>query len=188
LLKKEYDITRSLRTVQRHIRDLVEDKKLVLVQSSGRELSYATLESKTSSSKLIISQHFLSRFWDELFNLRDILNSQNQDIHSRDIFDRLRSLVKMLPKTMKDQIMPSIDGFWKFSDAELAELQEQWNREIGPAQILTVNGIPFGEYEQARHDRGISIVENGYRKRLENLIDIVSTVLHRAIEEAEKNE
>jgi hypothetical protein len=176
MLRTEYGITRSVRTVQRLILGLVEAKKLMPLSSSGREQLYAIFESKRST----LSQYFLSKFWDELFKLRDILNSKDQSIYPRDIFDKLRSLVKMLPKNMKDQIMPSIETFWDIKDVELKELQEQWNTEVGPAPILF--------FEKERRELGYSIVNMAYRKKLENLIDIVSTALHEAIEGEENNE
>ncbi len=184
LLKTEFRIARGHRTAQRHIARLVKEGKLVLLPPSGREQMYSILKDKPQ----VVSDYFLGKFWDELFKIRDIIHdSKEQYIDSRGAFLRLRSLVKMLPKNLKDSITPSIEDFFNLDHNELAKLQEQWDREVGSGSILTVCGVPFGKTEQKRHDRAMNLINRAFRIKLETLIDRVSTVVHQELER-ESNE
>lgn len=101
---------------------------------------------------------------------------------------RARSLVRMLPKHLKDQIAPSIDKFYDFSDKELEELKRQWDTQIGSHPIFTVGGVPFGEFEQERHSRARGLIGRAYERRLEDIIEKVASVLHHALLELDKHE
>ena len=177
LLKDEYKVEKTIRTVQRHIAELVKMKKLIRNPSIKREQTY-TVNRKEPP---FVSDFFLSRFWDELFEIRKELHKPKDQFSSGwDAFYKLRSLVRMLPKNLKEKIMPSIENFEAFNDMEAKEIKKDLEREIGARPIL----MPF---EIDRRKRGETIIKTHVgrllEKKVEVLIDNVATVLHEALRE-----
>jgi len=177
LLKTEYKIEKTLRTIQRHIAELVKEEKLISNPSIRREQTYAVNRKNPSS----ISDFFLSKFWDELFKIRDELyahKSEDTLADSWDSFYRLRSLVRMLPEDIKEEIKPRIESFGLITDED----KEKVAKSIGTLPILTVGGLPFGKEEWNRFEKGKSIIGWIRKKRIEDIIGEVATMLHEALE------
>lgn len=182
LLERDYSIKCSYRTIQRDIAELVDEKKLVAVQSMKREQTYTLCEEEQS----LLSPLFLSKVWDELFEIREELpNQEDQLKQSWASFQRLRSLVQLLPADMKDKVKPFIENFGKKLDEEDIE---RIHVEIGPYPILTVNGVPFGEEEFKRKVRGLEIIGEALERKVEEIIGVVSSMLHAAVKESRKTQ
>lgn len=128
-----------------------------------------------------ISGFFLSKFWDELFRIRDELFAQKSEdpySDSWDSFHKLRSLVGLLPKEMKEKIKPRIESFGVLTNEDVEEVEKR----IGSQTILTVGGVPFPGREMGRFEKGKSIVGQIQKRRVEEIIGEVATLLHEALE------
>jgi hypothetical protein len=182
LLDKEYKQKRDIRTVQRHISILVREGKICPTNSTGRQQIYSLLKLEP----LTIAVSFISRVWDELFELRNKLHyPENQRARNLDVLYELRSLVQMFPHDMKDRIMPLIENFPVFGEEEKKKIIQEVQRNVGTAEILTVNGVPFGEEEIQRKAIAQEIIGQAHEKKLEEIIGAVSSMLHEALKEKE---
>lgn len=63
ILEQEYNIKRSLRTVQRHIQTLLDNGKVIPEKSLGREQKYSLQDD--TNKKTEISGYLIKRFWRE---------------------------------------------------------------------------------------------------------------------------
>jgi hypothetical protein len=177
LLESEFTIKVSLRTVQRYVSELVEEKKLAVLPSKRREQIYALYKEEPSS----ISDFFLSKYWDALFEIRkELHNPKDQFSQSWDSFHKLRSLIQLLPENIKDHAVAETANFGVLDKKELENIR----MEIGHQPILTVNGIPFGEDEYQRKVRAQELLGVALEKRVEEIIGRVSTLLHKELKES----
>ena len=115
-----------------------------------------------------ISDFFLGKFWDELFDVRDNLyieKSEDPLIDTFDSYRKLRSLVLILPKDMKQTILPQLEKFDEITDED-----KEVVRHIGPRPVMLLNGVPFGEEEYERRKKQFNILARIFRKRLEEIV------------------
>ena len=176
LLEKEFDIIRNIRTIQRKIRRLVNEKKLVSLPLKGREQSYEVYTNHPS----LLSSAFLSRIWDELFTIREETHYPKKQFEkSLESFRRLSSLIQLLPEEFKQRIKPKIDSFGELDKEEWDEI----GNTIGFKQILTIGGVAFGDDEMARKIRKQEMMGFFLEKRIEDIIGEISSYLHEVIKE-----
>jgi len=188
-LNKDHGIDKSKRQIQRLITELVKQKRVKPNSSVGRQQTYSILREKPSN----ISNFFLSKFWEELFEIRDKLFEQKTEdpltddplVDTFDLFRKLRSLVKMLPKEIKEKIDIKFESFIELTADDRKKVEEK----TGTLDILMVAGVPFGEEEWKRRQERKRILRGILKKRLEDIIGEVAMRLHEALrEEAFDNE
>lgn len=98
----------SHRTVQRDLTEL-HSQGLIETHAIGRDIVYS-LPSNTPSA----SSYFLDRFWTEFFNINMAFQ---KGYNSFDTFLKLRSLVTLLPKELREELEPEFDKSkyeWKY--------------------------------------------------------------------------
>ena len=174
LLQNKFGISRNVRTIQREIKKLVEERKIVALPLKGRQQTYELF----SNVSLSLSGTFLSRIWDEIFEIRAELHyPENQLDRDWESYFRLRSLIQLLPANFKERVSPKMDNF----TLARAEEVDKIKREIGPTPILTLGGVPFGEYEISRKKRKQEIVGTILEKRVEEIIGEIASYLHEVV-------
>lgn len=166
LLKEKYTVNRNLRTVQRYIKELVTEDKLIKIVSSGRSQSYE-IKTNNGASKKGLSEFFENKLWDELFQIKDVLNSNYRppfDDNWYKSYKRLVSLVKLLPIEIKQEIMPEIEKSGAITDKEKEAIKKRLEGESG---LLEVDDDSL-EYE----------IDHLLRQRLETVMDKIATLIH----------
>lgn len=178
LLEKDYLIKKDIRTIQRWLAKLAKERKIVRLPSTRREQTYTLFKEQPA----LISDLFVSRIWEELFELRSGLHKpDDQFAQDWEILRKLRSLVQMLPQNIKDEIVPSIDSFPNLNKDEEKELIEIIEGQIGRSPILTVGGYPFGEDEIRRKTIKQDIIGRFLEKKVEEIIGKITTALHEEL-------
>ncbi len=189
-LERDFKINKSRRQVQRMIKELVEENVIVPNATFGRSQTYSISRDVPSA----ISNLFLGRFWEELFEIREDLIKKREskdpltDDPLADFFDtfrKLRSLVKMLPKDVQVKIKIKMEKMIELTDNDKKMIEEG----VGTLPILLAGGVPYSEKEWERRQRRDLIISNILKERLEDIVGEVATLLHEKLrKEALKHE
>ena len=151
VFNKKYATRYNKKTIERDIVELRKDGKVVSNPTVGREQTYSA-----SRKPPPMSQFFINQFWKEL----DTIRHENVG-DSLIAFIELRSLIKTLPPTQKDKLIPNVQKV------------DQQIRETKVNPTLPTSYHNLLAQQQTREKR--KQVAFGL---VEALIEEVSTVLH----------
>jgi hypothetical protein len=165
IINRERSLPRNRKTIERHIRDLRSQGKVVANPPVGREQTYSVIQ-----KPLPMSEFFINQFWKNLDDVRreNISNSVMAYVN-------LHSLFKMLPPALNEKLKPDIQAAEQETEKVFVDL----------ASLLNVLGIVSPGYVQGNPDvkRGVQVkVRAALFDLVENLIARVSALLHEEFE------
>ena len=103
LLKEKYDISRTQRTIQRHIQKLVAEGTLIPNKPLGREQTYS-LKTDKPDEKREVTAYLIKRFWREEEEIEKECLFGNQ----LRAYQRARFLIMKFPKEYRNKLLTDI--------------------------------------------------------------------------------
>jgi len=165
IINEKYSFPYNRKTIERHIKDLRLQGKVVANPPVGREQTYSV-----NQKPLPISEFFINQFWKNLDDVRRE-NISNPIL----AYVNLHSVLKMLPPALNEKLKPDIQAAEQETEKVFVDL----------ASLLNVLGVISPGYVQGNPDvkRGVQVkVRAAVSDLVENLIARVSALLHEEFE------
>lgn len=147
----------SIRKVQRYLKDL-HTAGLIEANASGREIVYSVA---TREGQQPID-YFVSKFWTEIFDIqKEIAVADSRSIVTA--YNRLRSLVMLLPKQLKNEVLPDIKSIDK--------------RVVGKSAEIFMHGIDWKPGASMSIAEEFDAAQN-FMLELQGILEKIAALLH----------
>lgn len=142
ILEKEHKITRSKRTIQRHIQEKIDEGILIPNRPLGREQTYSLRSNKVEKTE--ISNYLIKRFWRE----EEEIEKEYLYGDPLQTYRKARLLWLKLPSPFKEKLSSTFEQV----NAELKKAKriDNYITMMNQAKYLKKSGIPLIIHDMAR--------------------------------------